>query len=111
MNCPAPTRALFAFLIVACVAFAGCEGSIDVTDGATSVWVAPASLDDLSEEHFYDHPWPSDVRREVDGTVRFKGFYNPLALPLIREYVTAATGLLDGFSPVATAYFRFTSPL
>lgn len=76
-----------------------------------ALWVAPASLDALTEEHFFDHPWPSDLRRDPGGAIRVTGFYNPRELGLIREYLTAATGLLDGFSPVGSAYLRFTGPL
>jgi hypothetical protein len=76
-----------------------------------SLWVAPATLDALSDVHVYDHPWPSDLRRDPDGSVHFDGFYNPMSSPLITQYVTAMKGLIDGFSPVAAAYLRFTGDI
>jgi hypothetical protein len=76
-----------------------------------SLWVAPASLDALSDAHVYDHPWPSDLRRDPDGSIHAGGFYNPTDSVLITHYVGALQGLLDGFSPVAAAYLRFTGDI
>lgn len=81
------------------------------TTGAQALWVAPTSLSQLSAEHFYDHPWPSDLRRASDGTVVFTGFYNPRLVPLVSQIVVQMEGLLSGFSPVAAAYLRFTGDI
>jgi len=86
---------------------AGAEGST----GTQSVWVVPASLDDLKDTAFYDHPWPSDLRRDADGTIHVAGFYNPRLVPLLDQYVGATKGLLHGFSPAAAAYVRFTGDI
>src|ERR1035437_7159119 len=80
---------------------------VDAPVSVHAIFVAPASLDQLSGEAFLDHPFPSDVRREPDGKVRFQGFYNPTENVLIDSFVKAATGLLDGFSPSASGYLRF----
>ena len=88
--------------------------SVTLVDAPVSVhgiFVAPTSLDQLAGEAYYDHPFPSDVRRNPDGKVRFEGFYNPTENVLIHSFVKAATGLLDGFSPSAAAYFRFDGDL
>src|SRR5262245_23557377 len=74
------------------------------TDGTQALFVAPASLDELSEKNFYDHPWPSDLRRDPDGSVHFAGLYNPFQTVLIQNYLKSAKGLIKGFSPVASAY-------
>ena len=79
--------------------------------GAQALWMAPTSLAQLADAHFYDHPWPSDLRRAADGTVVFTGFYNPRLVPLLDQVLTQAEGLLDGFSPVATMYLRFTGDI
>ncbi|HEX7600931.1 MAG TPA: hypothetical protein VF316_04970 [Polyangiaceae bacterium] len=84
---------------------------VDAPVSVHAIFVTPASLDQLSGEAFLDHPFPSDVRREPDGKVRFQGFYNPTENVLIDSFVKAATGLLDGFSPSASGYFRFDGDL
>jgi predicted esterase len=77
----------------------------------SSLFVVPTSLDELSGDTFFDHPFPSDARREPDGTARFTGWPNPNQSALIRDYVTATKGLLDGFSPAAAMYLRFTGAI
>jgi hypothetical protein len=76
-----------------------------------SLWEAPSSLGDLADVHVYDHPWPSDLRRDPDGSIRLAGFYNPRLVPLIDDYVSVLTGRIKGFSPVAAAYLRFDGDL
>ena len=93
-------------LLVAAVSCSSSSATPGPSGPTTSLFVVPASLDDLADTHFYDHPWPSDLRKEADGTVRFKGFYNPHLTILIDGYVNALKGLLKGFSPVAFGYFR-----
>src|SRR5580658_4931296 len=93
------------------ILFAPACSSHATSPGVQSLWVAPASLADLSDVHVYDHPWPSDLRRDPDGTIHVGGFYNPMDLPLLTQYVDATQGLLDGFSPVAAAYLRFTGDI
>ncbi len=75
------------------------------------MFTAPKDLAALADVHFLDHPFPSDLRRESDGTARFAGFPNPRATPIVDNYVGALAHLLDGFSPVAPAYLRFTGPI
>jgi hypothetical protein len=81
------------------------------TSSVEALWTAPASLDTLRDSHFYDHPWPSDLRRNADGTIRYEGFYNPKNSMVVSQYVSALAGLLDGFSPVATGYLRLTGDI
>src|SRR5580693_5393630 len=63
------------------------DAGTDASTGAQALWIAPTSLSQLSDVHFYDHPWPSDLRRAADGTVVFTGFYNPRLVPLITQIV------------------------
>src|SRR5215472_17535464 len=105
-------------LVFACaLALAACSSSSSSNPppgGASAtqaLFVVPASLDDLNDDHFYDHPWPSDLRRDGDGSVHFGGFYNPTQTLILQTYVQLTPGLLDGFSPVASGYFRFTGDI
>ncbi|MCC6556590.1 MAG: hypothetical protein IT372_26825 [Polyangiaceae bacterium] len=84
----------------------GCGDATSVT----SMWTVPASLDELREDHFFDAPWPSDLRLE-GGAVRLAGYYNPRQMPLLAEYIAAMDGALDGFSPAAAGFLRFSAPL
>jgi hypothetical protein len=97
-------------VIVACGA-CGSESSSSSSGGAAgptrSLFVAPASLDALSDKTFFDHPFPSDLRKDANGAIVFKGFPNPSTLPLLAQYVTQTDGLTKGFSPAAAAALRF----
>jgi len=102
------------FVLGSLVALLSCGDDTSVTSdpsGAASIFVVPTSLDELSDDRFFEHPFPSDLRREPDGTARFTGWPNPFSNVLVREYVKATEGLLDGFSPAAPAYLRFTGPI
>lgn len=77
----------------------------------TALFVVPSSLDELAGERFLEHPFPSDLRREADGTVRFTGWPNPRDNGMIRQYLASTDHLLDGFSPTVPAYLRFTGAI
>lgn len=107
-------RAPVALFVVAALveSIAACGSSASQPQaGAESIYVVPPSLDALTDEHWYDLPWPSDLRRDPDGSIRVAGFYNPSLSPIITSYVSLAKGLLPGFSPTAAGYFRFTSSI
>jgi hypothetical protein len=53
----------------------------------------PVSEGALAEETFFDHPWPSDLRRGGDGTVNFEGWPTPSSAPLVSDLVAATKGL------------------
>ncbi len=82
----------------------------DEEGGIEAVFVVPKSLDELSEETYFDHPYPSDLRLE-GGFVRFTGYPNPREVPLLDEYTTYLNGKLTGFSPVAAGFARFTDAI
>jgi hypothetical protein len=87
------------------------SGSAANAGGTQSLWVVPTSLDALADTSFYDHPWPSDLRRDPDGTIHVAGFYNPRQTPILQQYVALTKGLLHGFSPAAAGYLRFTNDI
>ncbi len=95
--------------VVLAATLCACSGS-ELGASVTAIYRVPASLDELAAETWLDHPWPSDVRLEAGSPV-FRGFYNPLQVKLIEEYVGVAEGLLDGFSPVAGGYLRFSGAI
>src|SRR5690606_28752466 len=68
---------------------AGAPGSVE----ATSLFVVPSSLDELKDDRFFEHPFPSDLRREADGTVRFAGWPNPAANALVAAYLKSTDRL------------------
>jgi predicted esterase len=88
-----------------------CSEQEEEEAGARSTWVLPSPLDALAEETFFDHPWPSDLRREADGSVRFEGWPNPFWKPSLRNYIESMAGVLTGFSPAAAGFVRFELPL
>jgi hypothetical protein len=95
----------------ACSSSSGTKTTTTTTTGTQSLWVAPNTLAQLSDTHFYDHPWPSDLRRDPDGSIHVAGFYNPHLVPLLDTYITETQGLLPGFSPTAAMYLRFTGDI
>jgi hypothetical protein len=110
-----PGRPLL-FALSVTVALSGACGSSAApeatpTSAVTSMFALPASLDALDGAHFYDHPWPSDLRREPGGAIHYAGFYNPHDAPIFGVYVDALNGLLDGFSAAAPGYLRFTGDI
>lgn len=93
--------------------------------GPAPLFALPDSLDTLGQgcsidgykdendecsSSFYDHPFPSDFRKE-NGKVRWSGFMNPRGLSTIGDYTTVLDRLLDGFSPQAAGYVRFAGPI
>ena len=117
MRDPFPSVALALFCVFAApLAACGDDTTSAATDGgasgpATSLFVVPSSLDALTDKAFFDHPFPSDLRKDAKGRVVFKGFPNAPQLPILTQYIRAADGLLDGFSPAAATALRFTAPI
>jgi predicted esterase len=87
------------------------SSSGDAGGPAQALFVVPATLDELADVHYLDHPWPSDLRKDADGSVHFAGLYNPHQTILLSDYLDAAKGLVSGFSTVGAAYLRFTADL
>lgn len=77
----------------------------------SSIWVASSIADqpltDLTLDEFFDHPWPSDLRLE-NGKVKLSNFPNPRWSGNIASYIQYMDGVLDGFSPAAAGFVRFS---
>jgi predicted esterase len=99
-------RWLILFAILPLLAGCGSEEDED-EPRSPSIWVLPSPLESLAEDTFFDHPWPSDLRREADGSVRFEGWPNPFLKPSLRNYIESMAGVLTGFSPAASGFVRF----
>jgi predicted esterase len=117
---PTPFPALRPWVLAAGVVVAACgsDGTPgtspappSASEGVESIFVVPGALDELAAERFHDHPWPSDLRRDPDGSIRLTGFYNPNATGLINTYVAESKGLVKGFSTVASGYMRFAGAI
>jgi len=79
-------------------------------ENVQSIFTVPASLDELAGMKFFDMPFPCDLRI-VNGGVKFSGYPNPKNVMILDSYAKFIDGKLDGFSPVAAGYLRFTGPL
>jgi len=79
--------------------------------GPVSIFVVPPALSALADTSYYDHPWPSDYRLDVNGNVVFTGFYNPNNETILTTYLTAVAGQIHGFSTAAFGYMRFATDL
>lgn len=104
---------------------AGSGGSAGQAPGSGAIFVVASdletygtgcSVDGLKQDgecfsSFFDHPFPSDHRRDAAGLVRTKGFPNPLSLVSIKNYIDTADKLTKGFSPQGTGFLRFYVPL
>lgn len=99
--------------LVAACSSSSSSGSPDaaVADPAEPVFTVPAQVSALDDAHFFEHPWPSDFRRDADGSVRLDGYVNPYLSPLIQKYQAAMKGQLKGFSPFGAGYLAFAASL
>ena len=89
-----------------------CSSAPATGGGTASIFHVPATNDELAGTAYYDLPWPNDIRKNADGTIRVEGMPNPNANSLVKDYVGAAQSIgFKGFSPSASGYFRFTGPI
>ena len=90
----------------------GCGGDDTCDDCGPSGTQAVFALDaDLaSPDHFFDAPYPSDLRLDADGHPVLTGFPNPKSLAFAQGLVDNAAEA-RGFPVIPVAHFRFTAPL
>ncbi|MEM6960663.1 MAG: hypothetical protein AAF550_02835 [Myxococcota bacterium] len=58
---------------------------------------------------FFDLPFPSDLRKNPDGTLELDAWPNPFELSLLQEYIDAASSL-TGFGTNSAMYLRLSEP-
>ncbi len=70
----------------------------------------PTPLFTVEPEGFWDAPWPSDLRRDDDGTIDMKGFPGPGGIDLVSVYLARAEEL-DGFGTSSPIYLPLDAPI
>ncbi len=73
-------------------------------------FVVPATPAELDGDAWFNHPWPSDFRKD-GSAIRLDGWPDPRKSPLLGRYRSQLKGKIDGFSPAAAGYFSFEGPL
>src|SRR5579871_1000570 len=68
------------------------------------------SADLASPAHFFDFPWPSDLRLSSAGTPDLRGMPNPLSSSVVQGLIDIAQQN-TGYPAVPVAWFRFTADL
>ena len=108
---PMRAASLAPFVLFALAACSSSSSTPAPAPPTQSVFVVPTSLDQLSGTAFFDHPWPSDVRRDATGAIVLAGLDDPNQSPLIQQYVTSVTGrsTASRSRPSATCASRPTS--
>jgi predicted esterase len=74
-----------------------------------AIFKLPETTTGLSD--FFNHPWPSDLRRTEDGFVDVTAFPNPQNSTLLTRYLQEMSREVDGYSTHTTVYFRFSDPV
>jgi len=100
------------FFLVALAVGCSSEGSSDTPAESAPIarFVAPSALTELDGDNWFNHPWPSDFRKE-GSAIRLDGMPNPRQSPLLKKYFDQLRGKVDGFSLNAAGYFSFEGPL
>lgn len=88
----------------------GAGGSGGEAAATAPLYVVPASLSELANETFFDHPWPSDLRVE-NGHPRYVGYPNPRLSSLLQQFIDVVGPSTDGFSPAAAGFLRWSGSL
>jgi hypothetical protein len=70
----------------------------------------PTPTYDPAGDGFFDTPWPSDDRRDDDGTISLERFPNPFGVSLVSTYLARAE-TLEGFGTSSPVYVGFDGPL
>lgn len=108
----------FAFLLFALVACGddaakpGDDGGTPASDAAVdlgpprAIFVLPRAGD----EPFFDLPWPTDIRRDDDGTIDVKAFPDPTGNTFVQQYKSVIDAR-PGYATNGAVYFRFSRTL
>lgn len=98
-------------LLIPSLLLAACTSSPLTTDTSTGTTAAFDLAADLAQaEHFYDFPYPSDLRLSSEGAPDLRGFPNPGAVAIVEDLRAAAVER-KAFPVLPVAYFRFSAPL
>lgn len=105
-------------LLLSGIGLVGCSeppSNTQPPDLTSSIWVTSVPdtglpVTELAEMQFFEHPWPSDLRLD-NGKVKLANYPNPRGSGNITAYIQYMDRVLDGFSPAAAGYVRFSGPL
>lgn len=101
--------ALRAVAIVAPAAMLyGCEPTCREVE-PSSVTMKLSTKDSM--DGFLDHPWPSDLRKRPDGTLRLRDFPNPTQSSTLDEYLTVISDETRGYGRTTAIYMGFTGAI
>ncbi len=108
-----PGRDVLRVAAMGLLAGVACGGgsSVSAAPPTLSMFALPNALSELDGDRFFDHPWPSALRMDADGTIHHHGFYNPTKAVVVEDYINATRGRLHGFSPAAAITLRFSGDL
>jgi len=99
-------------LLLLPLASVGCGGGDDPGGPACRGDCAIIDFDAelATPEHFFDAPYPSDLRLDADGHPMLEGFPNPKGLVVVEGLVSNAAEA-TGFPMIPVAHFRFSKEL
>jgi pimeloyl-ACP methyl ester carboxylesterase len=80
-------------------------GAVEV-EGTKAFFMLPLSKD---PRKFFNFPFPTDLRRNSDGTLNLSGFPDPGGV--VGPYVTLIGSNSKGFATQGAAYFKFDGPI
>ena len=86
-----------------CVVVSFALGCAPAPDGPTPRF-------DLAPARFFDAPWPSDLRRDDDGTIAWTGFPDPVGDGLLSQWIAYGEDQV-GFGTNSPIYVGFDGPL
>jgi len=87
-----------------------CSSSHSAAASSGTTVMFDAGADFTSTDHFFDFPWPSDLRLSSTGTPDLTGVANP-TLSQVFEGLRQVAQQPSGFPVVPVAWFRFTTDL
>lgn len=103
-------RARLLLLATLTTASAGPGCATEAKSDARALLVFEPGADLTAAGHFYDFPYPSDLRTFESGAPDLRGAPDPLASPAMAQLRAVAMDR-KGFPQVPVAYFRFSAPL
>ncbi len=106
---------VLASLVCACSTPVGTGGDADASnvDATDVAVVAPVAIWQLprSGPNAFQLPWPSDLTLHSDGTIDLHYVPNPAHNGFVVGYADTLDHRIDGFSTVASTFFRFSVPV
>ncbi len=103
-------RVVLPIAVVAALGACGSSSSGGASASSGAVAMFDASADLQSSDHFFDFPYPSDLRLTASGAPDLTGIANPTMTPIFEGLRQIAMDRA-GFPLMPVAYFRFTAPI